>query len=293
MEKMRKNHHKHRRFSVFLLLFAVVLCGTLLGGKKEQENAYMIAETGVLTATETFSGLFLYEETVVTANAAGTFSTGFCQGDKISVGESAGELQLLNDIHTDPVKMIASPATGIFSLAVDGWETVLTVEQVDDLDLGAVFLSYEMPKTQITGFCHQGDPCFKVMDNKKNVYLLLALKDVCLTAETVKLSILGEETKAEVVFTKQYGDDHYALLSLPPSDAYFQNREVKADLTLSQEEGVVVLASAVTKRHGETGVYWLDGGDLRFCPVTVLMKEDQNVLVEGIEAGSCILCDAG
>lgn len=293
MAKKSKNHKKHRRFPVFLLLAAAFLCAVLLsGGEKEGESAYMIAETGVITATETFSGLFLYEETVVTAAAAGTFSTDFRSGDKISASESAGELQLLNDINTDPVKTMTSPVAGIFSTAVDGWETVLNVNHLEDLDLSAVFKAYKTPKTQITAFRHQGDACFKVMDNKQKVYLLLALKDVCLTAKTVQLSLLGRETEAEVVFTKQYGAEGYALLALSPHDGYFKSREVTADCILSKEEGVVISASAVTKRHGETGVYCLNRGNLRFCPVAVLAEEDTRVLVEGIEAGSCILCDA-
>ncbi len=293
MAKKWKKHKKHRRFPVFLLLVAAFLCAVLLsGGEKDGESAYMIAKTGVITATETFSGLFLYEETVVTAAAAGTFSTHFCAGDRISAGESAGELKLLNDINTDPVKTMASPAAGIFSPTVDGWETVLTASQVKDLDLNAVFKAYETPKTQITAFRHRGDPCFKVMDNKQKVYLLLSLKDVCLTAKTVPLSLLGGETEAEVVFTKQYVAEHYALLALSPQDDYFKSREVTADCILSQEEGVVISASAVTKRHGETGVYCLNRGNLRFCPVAVLAEEDRKVLVEGIEAGTCILCDA-
>ena len=252
----------------------------------------MIAETGVIMDTETFSGLFLYEETVVTAAAAGTFSPHFCEGDKISVGENAGELKLLNDINTDPVKIMTSPAAGIFSLAVDGWEAVLTENHVENLDLSAVFSTYETPKTQFTSFRHRGEACFKVMDNKQKVYLLLALKNVCLTAKTVQLILLGGETEAEVVFTKQYGAEGYGLLALSPHDAYFKSREVTADCILSKEEGVVISASAVAKRQGETGVYRLDRGNLRFCPVTVLAKEDSKVLVEGIEAGSCILCDA-
>lgn len=293
MAKKRKHHKTYRRFPVFLLLAAAFLCAVLLsGGEKQGESAYMIAETGVIAATETFSGLFLYEETVVTAAAAGTFSTDFCAGDKISAGESAGELKLLNDINTHPVKTMVSPAAGIFSPTVDGWETVLSVDHLEDLDLSAVFSAYQKPKTQVTSFRHQGDPCFKVMDNKQKVYLLLALKDVCLTEKTVSLSLLSRETEAEVVFTKQYGEERYGLLALSPHDDYFKSREVTADCILSKEEGVIISASAVTQRHGETGVYCLSRGNLRFYPVAVLAKEDTKVLVEGIEAGSCILCDA-
>lgn len=291
---MKKIHKKikYRRLLILCVLFAVFLAVVLHVGEKETKSAYMIAENGMIADTETFEGLFLYEETVVRADAAGTFSPWFCQGDKIADGENVGELKLLNDINTDPVEMMVSPAAGVFSLAVDGWETVLTADHVKKLNLGEVFAAYEAPKTQISGFRRQGDVCYKVIDNKKDVYLLTALKGVCLTADTVRLNLLGEEIEADVVFTKVYGDDHYALLALSPSDAYFESRETTVQLILSEEEGVVILASAVTNRYGETGVYCLDGGNLSFCPVTVLQEKDAKVLVEGIEAGSCILCDA-
>lgn len=291
MKKIRKKI-KFRRLLILGVLFIVFLAVILHGGEKESESAYMIAENGVIADTETFEGLFLYEETVVCTDVAGTFSPWFCEGDKIADGENVGELKRLNDINTDPVEMMVSPAAGIFSLAVDGWETVLTVDHVKSLNLGEVFIAYETPKTQISGFRRQGDACYKVIDNKKDVYLLTALKGVCLTADTVRLNLFGEETEADVVFTKVYGDDHYALLALSPSDAYFESRETTVQLILSEEEGVVVSASAVTTRYGETGVYCLDGGNLSFCPVTVLQEKDTEALVEGIEAGSCILCDA-
>lgn len=277
---------------MILLLFAAFLAAVFLGSEGENESAYMIAENGVICTTETFSGLFLYEETVVRTDAAGTFSPWFCEGDKIADGENVGELKLLNDINTDPVKMMVSPAAGIFSLAVDGWETLLTVDYVKDLDLREVFFSYQPPKTQINGFRRQGEPCYKVIDNKQKVYLLTSLKGVSLTADTVNLNLLGEETEATVVFTKAYGEEHYALLALSPCDVYFENREVTVQLILSKEEGVVILASAVTERYGETGVYCLDRGSLSFCPITILEEKDTKVLVEGIEAGSCILSDA-
>lgn len=293
MAKKRQNHKKRRRFPVFLFLIAAFFSAVLLsGGEKEEESAYMMAETGVIAVRETFAGLFLYEETVVAAAAAGTFSTDFGAGDKIAAGERAGELKLLNDIHSEPVKTVVSPAAGIFSPTVDGWEALLSSDHLEDLDLGAVFQTYKTPKTRLTAFRHRGDPCFKVMDNKEKVYLLLALKDVCLTEKTVLLSLLGRETQGEVVFTKQYGEERYGLLALAPHDGYFKNREVTADCILSKEEGVVIAASAVTQRHGETGVYCLSRGNLCFCPVAVLAEDGNNVLVEGIEAGSCILRDA-
>lgn len=292
MPKRRKAKRPPRRRGLFALMAliagAMVL---LLTGSAEKGNAYMIAQTGTISSTVAIKGLFLYTETVVNAEAAGTFSRGFCLGDKVAAGEAVGELKLLNDIGTDPVAVVKTPVAGIFSPGVDGWETMLTVANLNSLDLAAVLKSYDPPKQRIAGFVRAGESCFKVMDNTKTVYFLAAMGSTCLTQDDVTLNLAGEDVTARVIFSKAYGNAYYALLALPPRDVYFKSREAKAKLVLKEQEGTMISASALVERGNETGVYLMEKGNLRYQTVTVITKEDGQVLVKGVEPGDCVLCD--
>ena len=292
MSKRRKAKRPPRRRGLFALM--VLIAGAmvlLLTGSAEKGNAYMIAQTGAIDSTVAIKGLFLYTETVVDAKAAGTFSPGFCLGDKVAAGEAVGELKLLNDIGTDPVAVVKAPVAGIFSPGIDGWETMLTVANLNSLDLAAVLNSYDPPKQVVTGFVRAGEPCFKVMDNKETVYFLAAMGSTCLTEDDVTLDLAGEDVTARVIFSKAYGNAYYALLALPPRDVYFKSRQAKAKLVLKEQEGTLINASALVDRGGQTGVYLMERGDLRYQAVTVIAEEDGHILVKGVEPGDCVLCD--
>ena len=78
---------------------------------------------------------------------------------------------------------------------------------------------------------------------------------------------------------------------MKPGDICFYRRSREATLLLGQTEGVLISASAVTRRSGETGVYCRRKDHLEFCPVTVVSESGGECIVTGLNAGECVLCD--
>ena len=264
--------------------------GLTLGADRFSKTDFVPAEEGRLYEKVEVNALFLYEETVVTASSAGTFYGGFADGDGVAVGEVCGELRRLNDLFDDPAEMLTSPVSGIFSSAVDGWENILTPSSLAQLDLPSLFESYEAPVSAASSFVRPGDACFKVMDNKKDLNLLVDLGKTEPDGETLRLNLGGEIRTAEVESLRRCGRRCFALVRLAPFEEAYRCRSVKAEWIRAEHEGVVVDSSALTKRFGKVGVYCAEKGKVSFSPVTVICSENGSSLVEGISAGDCVLC---
>lgn len=262
----------------------------MFSSEKETGNVYAVAEVGSLNEKVQVKGLFIYDETVVTAPAAGTFYGGFADGDGVAVGEVCGELHRLNDLFSEPVQMMTSPVSGILSYAVDGWENILSPSSLGQLDLPALFDGYEMPESDPSSFVYSGDACFKVMDNKKDLHLLLDLGMMTPEKETMHLNFGEEELTGKVVSLRRYGQRCFALVQVAPIEEVYRSRYAEFEWILAEREGVVVNSSALTKRFGEVGVYCSKKGKLSFSPVTVICSDDGFSLVEGISVGDCVLC---
>ena len=264
--------------------------GLTLGADRFSKTDFVPAEEGRLYEKVEVNALFLYEETVVTASSAGTFYGGFADGDGVAVGEVCGELRRLNDLFDDPAEMLTSPVSGIFSSAVDGWENILTPSSLAQLDLPSLFDGYETGESSATSFVYAGDACFKVMDNKKDLYLLVDLGTMMPENKKIRLSFGKEEITGEVVSLRRYGEGCFALVQMAPMEEAYRSRYVEMEWILAEREGVLVDSSALTERFGETGVYRSEKGKLSFSPVTVVCSDGVTSLVEGISAGDCVLC---
>lgn len=234
-------------------------------------------------------GLFLYDETVVTAPVAGTFYGGFSSGDGVSAEEVCGELRCLNDLFSEPVMMISSPVSGIISYSPDGWENILTAERLGQLDLPALFEEYEPSAAAVSAFLYEGDPCFKVMENKKDLSVLLDLGTIAPDSESLCLRFEGRDVTAKVKSLRRYGDRCFALVQMAPTADCYRSRCANFEWVLERREGVVVDSAAITRRFGEVGVYCSVKGKLDFRPVTVVCSDGSRSLVQGISVGDCIL----
>lgn len=276
-----------------LLLSLFVGCGLLIGlclFPEGESAAYVVAQQGALNDSIDVTGLFLYEEVVVSAEEAGTFYPALCSGDGVAADDICGEFHRLNDLFAAPVVTVASPVSGIYSEAIDGWEGILVPERLGDLELPAVLEGYEPPEADGKSFFRRGEPCFKVIDNKKDIVFLAELGTVTLTEERVSLAFGEEACFGTVLEQKHFARGNFALISMAPFDGCYGARRAEATLILGRKEGILVSEAALTTRFGEIGVYRVDDGGTAFCPVTVVCRADGQCLVSGISSGDRLLC---
>lgn len=289
---------KKRRTGCGFCCVLFVVVSLLLGGwicrfspENDKDGVYALAAEGTLAETITVKGLFIYEEQVVAAPAAGTMDLGFRNGELVSSGEICGELKRLNDIAVSSADLLTAPAAGIFSTRIDGWEHMLTVKNLNSLDLPEVMECYAEPSPSPLSFVFQGDDCFKIIDAQKDVHFLASIGNRDMEGNNATLYFEGEPYS--VVVERIYGfcGERFCLFRMEPADVCFYRRSREAKLLLGYTDGVLVSASAVTQRSGETGVYCRRKDRLEFCPVTVVSESGGECIVTGLDAGECVLCD--
>lgn len=266
------------------------LIGYVILDAPSETGVYAVAEEGLFVDKAEICGLFLYEERVVTAEEAGHFYPGFSNGSAVAAGEVCGEFHRLNDLFKDPVVMVRSPISGIWCDAIDGWENTLTADRLSSLDLPMVMDHYSGCAVRSGSFLRRGDACFKVIDNKKDVLFLADLGSQSTVEDVLTFDFRGQKITGKLLEKKYFGDRLFALVSFAPFDDCYNSRFAEMEWIREKKNGIVVSAAAVTTRLGQEGVYRSDQGELIFCPVSVLDRNEEECLVSGIEAGDRILC---
>jgi len=98
--------------------------------------------------------------------------------------------------------------------------------------------------------------------------------------EAILISHEIDETAQEVRLTYQINRQ------LPGFDLV---RLTYATLLYEQKSGIIVPEAAVFKKDNLTGVYLNQSGRVVFVEITVAEKQDDNVMVEGLQPGSLII----
>lgn len=287
-----KKHRRKIRPRCWLLISVLVVClvgGFLFWYKPTEPGVYAMAEAGTFTDTMDICGLFLYEETVVTAMEAGTFYPDLNSGEAVAAGEICGTFHRLNDLFAEPTVELTSPRSGIYSELIDGWEHVFSPDSSVPLDLPLLFDSYEPKPMPLSSLLRKGDACFKIIDNKKNVVFLADLGKTVLPENTVTLYFKGQAVSGHVQKQKYFGERCFAWISMVPLEGCYDSRFAEMELVLSKKEGILVENTVLTSRFGTVGVYRTKGGKLEFCPVSVLGKDEKKSLVSGISDGDMLL----
>lgn len=288
---MLKTGFRFKRFGC-----VIFLCGLLGGGiycsfPPLGADTYTLATENTMPATEKVQGLFLYDEQIVSAPAAGTWCSGCVSGDSVAAGEMVGELKKLNDINTEPVETVFSPVSGIYTDTFDGWETLLQNGVPATLSLSEVFEQKQGKAIKrINDFVQQGDPCFKVISEKGSVDLLLALGDIKLSCDAVSLFLDGKIYRGSVKRTITQNGQQYALVTLPNESVFLQSRFVEPEIIFGEKKGVIISNSAVFSRFGKTGVYCTEKGKIQYREIDVITRDEHNSLVNGVESGECLIC---
>ncbi len=211
------------------------------------------------------------------------------EGPELS--ETGASVPLFNTIIT-----IASPEAGFVSYYLDSWE-----DRKQPLYLPEAELETLVPTgTYIMegDLVQRGQPILKIVDNWQWYFsavvpfhpgrVIAILPQVELSFEfapgdPVAATLLSheiDETAQEVRLTYQINRQ------LPGFDLL---RLTSATLLYEQKSGIIVPEAAVFKKENLTGVYLNQSGRVIFAEVTIVEKQEEKVMVEGLQPGSLII----
>lgn len=286
-----KSHRFFLRFwplAVIILTLPVSLAAYFLSAAPDR-GVYGVAEEGSVRETVFVQGLFLYDETVVKATEAGTFSSSRTDGTAVAAGEECGVLKRLNNLYGDPLETLKAPREGLFFRRTDGWESFFNRDMIASLDGGDIFDLYTETSEEPASFLRAGDDCFKIVDNKKDVFFYADIGAMNVKrAEKVRLSIGKEELsgKVEALYGKE--GRRFALVRLAPTAVCYERRFAEAGWLIDSFSGTVIEAAALKKRWGDIGVYCEEEGKLHFRKVDVLCSDGKKCVISGINPGEIV-----
>lgn len=256
------------------------------------------ASPGMNRQTETADGVYLWEETVFKAPAAGKVY--YPQGVgpvRVSSGQAVAKIVT----ESGAEKYIRAFQQGYFIAGTDGqennWRYSLIWTELKDA----------LPKTQPVTMHANGDtvaqnaPIGKLIPQPQTLRIIgLAKADSAvakqLNDKKLKLMMDAEDTPtaAEVSISVKTGDKVKFLVLLPWFDLNaVSDRSGKITIESGHAEGAFVPRSAVIERHGKQGVYLVRGTRVVFRAVKGENVAGNKFLVtEGISAGDAVVEDA-
>jgi putative membrane fusion protein len=210
--------------------------------------------------------------------------------------ETESAEQAAEDLIFIAIQVINSEEAGLVSYYLDSWERFngplyLTEEE----------LEREPPSGTYTvegSLVEQGQPICKIVDNWRWFYsVVLPFYPGKIIGEMPEISLEFDFSPGEIVqgslINAAVEDDlqevrltYQIERQLPGFDLA---RIAVATLLYEQKSGIIVPEEAVLNRDKTTGIYASHNGRVVFVPVTVVEKQGDQIMIEGIEPYSLVI----
>lgn len=204
--------------------------------------------------------------------------------------------ELLREVEFEDIIVLYSEQPGYLSFFIDGWEHYGSTISFKEIEF--VENAQEGLETQEGELVRKGQPVVKLVDNWQWYFsIILPLHPGRLLAEMSQVDIEFSFAPGQVVKAKR---DHYLIdearhevcltykIERVITD-FDRNRWTEATLRYDREQGLLVPADALIQRDNINGVFINLGGRVVFQPVTIIKRQGDKVLVEGLTPYSQVI----
>lgn len=197
---------------------------------------------------------------------------------------------ILEQFINSNVSIVNSPQAGIISFYFDGYEDILNLKTMYNLNSKVLDLIAAQPE-ELGINVKQDGFLAKVIDNSE-WYLAVPLneKDYKLLKEdsNVKILINGSDNELRGRVIKLYkGDDKIYIGIIDMIDIYrdfYKNRKVKIKIIINDYNGLEVPISSIVNKDGGTGVFVVENGKYPvFKGIKIKAQDDKKAIVESID----------
>lgn len=180
-----------------------------------------------------------------------------------------------------------SPASGIFSLKIDGYEDYFVVEKMETIKREKVeSLSYDQVDLERKSVI-KGEPVYKISSD--DVWYILCWVDKQTAAtytegRSVILELPEGDVKAEVRTIKKEEDGCRVIFSLNVYYAAFcESRAETMNIVISDNEGLLVDNDCIIRKDGVQGVYVVNkNGDYIFTEIKIIASDEKQSVIEDV-----------
>ncbi len=291
-----------------LLLLALVLLLLVWLGK--QAYVFCVAQAirtesaqwSELASTYEGQAIIMRNETVVTAPMAGSVAWLATDGAMVHVGSAVARISSTAAPEGGQGSVeLKSPAAGIVSCGLDGWEGILAPANYQRMDLFTLFQSVrQKPLSAPLQDVQSGDPLFKIVDNLSDPYFVIKLdsqpEDLVVDNSVNLTWDAGGSGTGKVIGLQSKPGAYIVIVSVSQAtDDAFSVRTLDVKLSHEKCEGIVVPAQALVDQDGEQGVYIKTPLGIKFAGVEVLGTLGDRMAIQGpeIEPGVDIVINPG
>lgn len=181
-------------------------------------------------------------------------------------------------------RLIQAPAGGLLTFYLDGYESVLTIDNVYNLNISEInklsFNSDSIVKESTSG----GEALFKIVD-LSTYYLIVEIDqedmETYRNIQTVQVYIHDEQFSGIIHDVYSDASNAVAIIKMhEPFDGFNQVRSVPVRIVRENYRGLKIPVSSIINRQGGLGVYALDENRrLKYVPIKVLAYDDESAII--------------
>lgn len=259
-----------------------------------------LLQRGVIENEIEGQAILIRKEELLIAPSNGTLAPVAKEGERVRAGALVAQLAV-NTVQegVEPAKLkVRAPRPGLVSYEVDGLESIVTLNQFEQLGYDRIYQKLEQEKAQELekpepNNYASGEPLCKVVDNLSPFYLALRLpkesKSMRLEAgNSMRIGFLGvleEKVTMRIQKVEQLKEGYEILLSFTPTgNELLKWRNGSVMVTKTRHEGFLVAKSALIKHGKQDGVFIVYKESARFEPVEVVGVSEEKVIIVGAKA---------
>jgi putative membrane fusion protein len=258
------------------------------------------AEWSELSVTYKGQAIIMRNETVVTAPASGSVAWLVTEGTRVHIGSPVARISGAVSPEKEQGSVeVKSPAAGIVSCHLDGWEGILAPANYQRMDLFTLFNSVrpkplEAPPQEV----QSGSPVFKIVDNLVDPYFLVKLDgqpvDLAIGSSVDLEWDSGGTGQGRVIGLQSRSGTCIAIVDVSQAtgDA-FSARALDVKLINKKCEGIVIPTQALVNQGSEQGVYTKTPLGIKFVRVEVIGTLGDRVAVQGVQTGTDVVTNPG
>lgn len=304
----RRRKRKRSGALIFVFLILALLLGSMYFVVRSMLTAILVDVQQLTNTTveETIATEFLVlrQEYNVSAPSPGRLELTVREGEKVPKGAVVGYLTKTEgtSLETTSRVPLTAPEAGIFSLQVDGLESICSPGALADLDLANLFHSVQETELGKEDITYEGERVtagkllFKIVDNLSPSYLFCqanqTLSEQITVGQWVELQLddlAAEPINGKISDSYEEKGQAYILIRISTVNNLEKYRLLKGNIIIDRSSCIVISPTMLVEKEGLTGVYLLKNGRASWQEVTIVAQDEQQLVVSGLEEGQWII----
>lgn len=285
------------RLFLIILVFGLTAAGLIwfaVGGVRSlllrQTADIQSLHPGKTIQQVTVEGVIIKKEHLVPAQYSGSVTFSVADGQRVKAGTALGKISASALDAATGVKdyAIRATASGVICTHMDGLETVLTPASLESIEIPPLD-KIENKESQEPGLVEKGQPIAKIVDNLAPVYIhsQLSMDLIDKLEANVKSPIAMEwqdYTLEAFLHKAKRGSQPGVILVLKKyPDELVHRRLLVMNLTTETLEGLLVPEKSLVIKEGQEGIYQVWKGLVRWVPVEVSGRLNEQAAIKGKE----------